>query len=222
MSKNIVEMINALNTEHKYSIADAVHNVDISGESGGAFKAETTTEFVEYLKSLGWAMGGTYTETYDGQTYTLTVRDDAFAMKNCPWSKFPAAPTNDSYHMVVWDGVTDLNFQFDITLRGSIQTSKQLIFGKGSIGWFSFSKATGMRLISINFAGQPAVYSAWVSGTGASAGELLKIVKFDGAGLTISPGCTTATAGYGGLTYTNARGESVSLTYEDVLKIKQL
>lgn len=58
MSKNIVEMINALNKEHKYAIADAVnsietssgarnaitdaiHNVEMSGGDSGIFEIET-------------------------------------------------------------------------------------------------------------------------------------------------------------------------------------
>lgn len=58
MSKNIVEMINALNTQHKYAIADAVnsietssgarnaiadaiHNIEMSGGDSGIFDIET-------------------------------------------------------------------------------------------------------------------------------------------------------------------------------------
>ena len=72
MSKNIIEMINALNTEHKYAIADAVHNVDIPEEpKGDRWITMTVPQFKDYVENeFGWH-AGKYEREIDGTTYSF-------------------------------------------------------------------------------------------------------------------------------------------------------
>ena len=72
MSKNIVEMINALNTQHKYAIADAVHNVDIPEEpKGDGWITMTVPQFKDYVENeFGWH-AEKYEREIDGTTYSF-------------------------------------------------------------------------------------------------------------------------------------------------------
>ena len=85
MSKNIVEMINALNKQHKYAIADAVHNVDLVEDYDGAFEIITMDRLIEYFSELGWNPG-VYTRTIDGVEYTFGT-EESYPLYTFPFAK---------------------------------------------------------------------------------------------------------------------------------------
>lgn len=108
MSKNIIEMINALNTQHKYAIADAVHNFEDAGSNYP--KAMTTTELKAFLESKGWSQGGSFTYEVDGKSYTATAAS-GFVIPLYPADQFPVGNSGFSDGLlVVPDGVTTIKF----------------------------------------------------------------------------------------------------------------
>ena len=186
----------------------------------GSIKTESSTEFKAYLDSLEWETGGTYTEVYDGTTYTVPATSGAYAMKKCPWSKFPAAPNADSYHIVVGDDTTKIVFNYDLvfgTLTPTVPNARQYTIGEDSICWFSFTRALGIYAIGISKS-TPISIVAWQV---TPQGELKRTIRFDSAGLTFEQGCTTSSSD-GGIYFKNQRQETTKFTLDDLNKLKNL
>lgn len=189
--------------------------------AGGAIKTETSTEFKAYLDSLEWQKGGTYTEAYEGNTYTLTVADDAYAMKNCPWAKLPNLNTQEeALHVVAGDGVTPVKFSFDLTFGLNTDNAVPKVFTiKEDCVWFiSMARYTGMYAIVIAKASIPYIMAMNIS----TQGELKRIIRLDGNSFNIIPGCTVSSADATGIVFTNPRQVNTKFTLDDLDKLKEL
>lgn len=116
MSKNIVEMINALNTQHKYAIADAVNNVDIPEEYNDTFEIITRSQLRDYFAEIGWNPGK-YKRTHQGTEYEFGA-DDRYALYNFPFETLPK--TRKFKIITANDGASiKLNFDYDSMLVSS-------------------------------------------------------------------------------------------------------
>lgn len=151
MSKNIVEMINALNTQHKYAIADAVHNVDIPEEPDedkwGYYEPNweimSAGEFQDYLiNDLGWQKG-TYEREVDGVTYTFGA-ENTFPIYTFPYENLSS---KIKYIKVVYkEGETGLytGIAYDERIEnGKVQKNVYTSFSPGKYfpTYVAFSKS---------------------------------------------------------------------------------
>ena len=158
MSKNIVEMINALNTQHKYAIADAVHNFEDSGSNYP--KAITSTEFKDYLISKGWSWGGSMQYSTGGKTATISATS-GFILPLFPEENFP----ENEYFIVIPDGTSmafmspemnsrgTLRFTTPISITGSDPTKIYFVYiSKPSLGTFKINELSsdGMKFLTAN------------------------------------------------------------------------
>ncbi len=187
----------------------------------GSIKTESSTEFKAYLDSLEWQTGGTYTETYEENTYTVTVPDGAYAMKNCPWAKLPNINTQaEAQHVVVGDGKTAVKFSFDLTfaLNTDNATPKALTIKEDCVWFISLARYTGMYAIVIAKASIPYIIAMNIS----TQGELKRIIQLDGNSFNIIPGCTVSSADATGIMFTNQRQVSTKFTLDDLNKLKNL
>lgn len=188
---------------------------------GGAIKTETSTEFKAYLDSLEWQTGGTYTEAYEENTYTVTVPDGAYAMKNCPWAKLPNINTQaEAQHVVVGDGKTAVKFSLDLVfgINSNTPNTRTYTIQEDSIWFISLARYIGMFALSIGRSSIPSITAMYVS----QQGELKRIFRLDGNAFTVLPGCTTSSADEGGITFENQRQVKTKLTLDDLVKLKNL
>lgn len=109
MSKNIVEMINALNTQHKYAIADAVNNVDIPEEYNDTFEIITRSQLRDYFAKIGWNPGK-YKRTHQGTEYEFGA-DDTYALYNFPFENLTAK--GKKFKIITASDSTSINLYFD-------------------------------------------------------------------------------------------------------------
>lgn len=146
MSKNIVEMINALNTQHKYSIADAVHNVDLVEDYDGAFEIITMDRLIEYFSEIGWNPG-VYTRTIDGVEYTFGT-EDSYPLYTFPFAKFDNKGVNFKVEIPP-TGSSVINFNFDSCVVNRVPKSitKQII-GTNALGFREFYIFMSSKMVS--------------------------------------------------------------------------
>lgn len=145
MPKNIIEMINALNNEHKYAIADAVHNFEDSGSNYP--KAMTSTEFKDYLISKGWTWGGSIQYSAGGKTETLTSTS-GFILPLFPEENFP----EDEYFIVIPDE-TSIPFRSpEMNSRGTLRLTSPIAIANSDPTkmYFVYISKTSIGTFKIN------------------------------------------------------------------------
>lgn len=147
MAKNIVEMINALNEQHKYAIADAVHNFEDSGSNYP--KAMTSTEFKDYLISKGWTWGGSIQYSTGGKTATLTSTS-GFILPLFPEGNFP----ENEYFIVIPDpDGTSIPFRSpEMNSRGVLRLTSPITIAKSDPTkmYFVYISKSDLGVLKIN------------------------------------------------------------------------
>lgn len=155
MSKNIVEMINALNTQHKYAIADAVHNVDLVEDYDGAFEIITMDRLREYFSEIGWTPG-TYKRTINGTEYTFGSKD-SYPLYTFPFGKLDVKGVNFKVEIPP-TGSSTVKFDFDSCLvNGAPQSVTKFIVGTRAMGFREFYIFMSSKMVSCLAFGIPAL-----------------------------------------------------------------
>ena len=146
MSKNIVEMINALNKQHKYAIADAVHNVDLVDDYDGVFEIITMDRLKEYFSEIGWNPG-TYKRTISGNEYTFGS-EDSYPLYTFPYGKLDIKGVNFKVEIPP-TGSSVINFDFDsCVVNGAPQSITKHIVGTKGSGFREFYIFMSNKLVS--------------------------------------------------------------------------
>ena len=146
MSKNIVEMINALNTQHKYAIADAVHNVDLVEDYDGAFEIITMDRLREYFSAIGWNPG-VYTRTIDGVEYTFGT-EDSYPLYTFPFAKFDNKGVQFKVEIPpTGSSVIDFNFDSCVVNRVPKSITKHIV-GANPAGFREFYIFMSNKMVS--------------------------------------------------------------------------